>query len=288
MTPRRRRWLFVPLVLVGLLVLVVVGFVVRGSRIASARYEVAPAGLTVAADSALVAHGARLSKAMGCQDCHGADLGGRVLADAPPFRLVSTNLTRGQGGIGVALTPDAMERALRHGVGHDGRPLWTMPTIGFRHLSASDVAALAAYVASVRPVDRDSGALVLKPLGRVLAGAGQLAPEVFPDAAPGPATTPDGPALGAYLADVGCRHCHGADLGGAPHPDPAGPASPTLAAAAAWPLPVFTAALRSGKRPSGVDMNPAWMPWSSFAALTDAEIAALHAYLQTYFGVAQG
>ena len=111
---------------------------------------------------------------------------------------------------------------------------------------------------------------------------------MFPGAAPGPTLTPDGAALGAYLADVGCRHCHGADLGGAPHPDPAGPPSPTRAAAAAWPLPVFTTAPRSCTRPSGVDMDPAWMPWSSFAALTDAEIAALHAYLHAYFAVAQG
>ena len=70
MTPRRRRWLFVPLVPVGLLALAVGGLAVRGSRIASARYEAAPAGLTVAADSALVAHGERLSRAMGCRDCH--------------------------------------------------------------------------------------------------------------------------------------------------------------------------------------------------------------------------
>ncbi len=279
----RRRLVLVPVVLLGLAVLTIAALVVRGGHLAATRYAVPAAGLRARPDSAVVARGHHLSLAMGCRECHGADLGGQVLGDAPPFRLVATNLTRGRGGVGASLTPDVVERALRHGVGHDGRGLWVMPTAGFRHFSAADIEALAAYLATAPAVDRDSGGVVLRPLGRILYAAGQMRPEIFPDPAPGPATTPAGVEMGRYIADIGCRHCHGADLRGGPHPEPGGPAVPSLAAAAGWTLPQFTDAVQTGVRPSGPALDPRWMPWTAFAGLAPDEVAALHAYLRTAF-----
>lgn len=276
--PKRRRVVVSALLaLLGLLVLVLATAYVRGGRVAAARHTVAAAGLTPVSDSASLARGAHLALAIGCRDCHGADLGGRVMADAPPFRLVAPNLTPGRTG--GALSPDLIDRAVRHGVGPDGRGLWVMPAGAYRHLSTADVQALAAYLATVPAVARDSGAVVLRPLGRVLAGAGQMHPEVFPEAAPGPATTPVGADVGRYLVDVTCRFCHGDDLSGAPASDPNAPAAPSLAPAARWTPDQFTAALRTGQRPSGEAMDSAWMPWSSFRHYTDDEIGAIHAYL---------
>ena len=43
-------------------------------------------------------------------------------------RIYSANLTRGKGGIGSSYTDADYVRAIRHGVGRNGRPLLTMPT----------------------------------------------------------------------------------------------------------------------------------------------------------------
>jgi hypothetical protein len=47
-----------------------------------------------------------------------------------------------------------------------------------------------------------------------------------------------------------------------------------------WSKENFYAALRTGKRPDGSDLNT-FMPWKAFATLTDTELDALWAFLQT-------
>lgn len=275
------------LVLVGLVAVLAAYVFVRARTLEARRYEITaaqPVAVPAPPDSAVLARGAHLATVLGCQECHAQDFGGRLMADAPPFRVFTTNLTRGDGGLGSRLTPVALERALRHGVGHDGRGLWAMPTVGYRHLSDADVAAMAAYLATVPPVDRDSSAVTLRPLGRVLLAFGLAAPEVFSEPAPGPAHTPEGADLGAYLARVGCQHCHGADLRGASHPDPAGPTAPSLDAAAGWSAEQFERAMRTGVRPSGPALDAKWMPWPVFRHLTAEELTALRTHLRAHFG----
>src|SRR6187401_3397927 len=91
-------------IIVGLLVVVVVGFYtkayfsVEGRR--STHYKVLSQALPIKTDSATLAHGARLIKAKGCTDCHSADLGGKVfIDDAPLGHIVAPNLTKGKGGL---------------------------------------------------------------------------------------------------------------------------------------------------------------------------------------------
>lgn len=86
-------------------------------------YSVASEAIMVADDSATLARGQHIATAVaGCAECHGEGLGGGVLIDAPPMgRLVALNLTTGEGGVGASLTPELIERAVRHGVGPDGR-----------------------------------------------------------------------------------------------------------------------------------------------------------------------
>ena len=48
--------------------------------------------------------GEHLSYTLGCRHCHGADLGGTVFTDAPPFHMTAPNPTRGDGGIGAGYT----------------------------------------------------------------------------------------------------------------------------------------------------------------------------------------
>ena len=41
-----------------------------------------------------------------------------------------------------------LEAAIRHGVGHDGRALWSMPSYNWVHLSDYDLTSLIAYLRS--------------------------------------------------------------------------------------------------------------------------------------------
>ena len=52
----------------------------------------------------------------------------------------ATNLTAGTGGVGAAYTAADYERAIRHGIDREGRPLMIMPSLDFSHLTDQDVA----------------------------------------------------------------------------------------------------------------------------------------------------
>ncbi len=270
----------------ALVVLVLVGAgaaYALGSRAVGRTYAVRPAVLNLPSDSSSVARGAHIAVAYGCAECHGADFGGRVFVDAPPFRAVAANLTRGAGGIGARYSDADWERTIRHGVMPDGRGVVVMPASGYHHLADADAADLIAFLKRLPPVDRTLPPTEVRVLGRVLAaGPLDVAAEVDTSAAH-PGSVPAGPtaAHGAYIASIMCRHCHGADLHGAQPPDPDSPFAPDLAAAGAWTLPQFTQALRTGMRPAGPHIDPLFMPWKSTTRLTDEEIAALYAYVGT-------
>lgn len=268
---------------VVVLVLIVGGFamyVVGGSRIAE-RHEAETAPLTIRNDSATVALGAHLAAINGCTDCHTASLGGQVFADGAPFRAVASNLTSGVGGVAGEYTPALWDRAIRHGIGYDGRALWIMPSAAFHNLADEDVAAIIAYLGSLPPVDNELPKTEFRPMGRVLSGFAM-------DPTMEVRTTParrDRPAesstaeYGEYLTSVTCAYCHQADLGGGTTADPASPPAPDLAAAGQWPIEEFKHALRTGETPGGRQLDPAFMPWTFTAHMSDTELEAIHAHL---------
>jgi cytochrome c553 len=269
--------------LVGLLVAAAgVAYLVGSSRL-SRTYEVPAVALAVSADSAAVARGAYLAVTSGCQDCHGASLGGQVMADELPFRLVAPNLT----ALAARYSDADFERAIRHGVGADGRALLIMPSATYHGFADEDVAALIAYIRSVPAVENDLPPMEVRPLGRLIA-AGPFDPAMEVNVEPSPATRPPvGPtaAYGAYRYGTLCTYCHGAGGEGMEEPPgpPGMPPVPALAAAARWSLAEFTRALRTGVTPGGRQMDEA-MPWTMTARMTDDELAALHAHVTTLGG----
>jgi hypothetical protein len=81
----------------GLVAVALTFFVIGRNRLR--REFVPPPGLTaVPGDSTTLARGEHLLRIYGCQECHGADLSGRVFADIPLGHFVAPNLTSGQGG----------------------------------------------------------------------------------------------------------------------------------------------------------------------------------------------
>jgi mono/diheme cytochrome c family protein len=250
-------------------------------------YAVADPPLAVARDSDALARGAHLFATRGCADCHGRDAAGALAFDAGPVGIVhGPNLTR--GGRLAGRSADQVAAAIRHGVRADGTPLLIMPSEDFHQMSDTDVAAVVAWLESLPPSAKPSGAVTIRPLGAVLYAAGKLPlyPAAALDHAPRARAAPTIAATaeyGRYIAQ-GCTGCHGRDFAGqhVPGTPPEFPDARNITphGIGAWSQADFRTALRTGKRPDGSAIDP-FMPWKSFAGMSDVELDALYAYLRT-------
>jgi mono/diheme cytochrome c family protein len=276
------------------IVVVAVGAVYALSEFRFLRqYSIPAEQVAVSTDSAVVARGAHLVAAVaGCADCHGEGLKGNAIIDAPPMgRLVALNLTKGEGGIGSELTPEIIERAVRHGVGRSGRALRIMPSNDYQFLSDDDLRAVASYVLQVAPVNNvlKPSNVMLLPRALLLAGAMPLLPAEGMRSAPGkPMNVTPGPTeeYGAYLTLVaGCKGCHGPGLSGGKIAagDPSwGPAANLTPSGnlGKWTEAEFVSTLRTGKTPAGVALKDP-MPWKVVGKMTDDELHAVWLYLRS-------
>lgn len=153
------KWIGIGLAsLVGLLV--VAGGVLH--LVGSNRLQNAPAvavqTVEVHNSPEVLARGQRLATISSCNGCHGLDLGGQVFNDEPPLGyLPAPNLTGGAGGVGAVYTAQDWDRAIRHGVAADGRPLLIMAAHHYAAYGDEDLAALIAYLQSLPPVDKELG-----------------------------------------------------------------------------------------------------------------------------------
>ncbi len=253
--------------------------------------------VAVPMDAAAIERGRHLAATRGCVDCHGADLGGAKVVDDPAMgRLYGPNLTRGRGGLRAGYGDADYERAIRHGVGGDGRGLFLMPSTDYVQFSTQDMGDLIAYLKSVAPVDRDTVPLKVGPVARalMLAGKIQLSAAVINHSAVKPAEVIPGVTVdyGRYMA-AGCTGCHGANFSGGridigpPDWPPAANLTPHASGRLAkWDEADFIRALRESRRPDGSELNPV-MP-RAFANLNDTELKALWAYLRTIPAAAAG
>lgn len=258
-------------------------------------YSIDPSPLTVedmAEGGDFLARGEHVVRTRGCMDCHGEDMGGYEMADDPVVgTLWGSNLTPGEGGVGDEYSETDWVRAIRHGVGPDGKPLLFMPAHEFWVMSDNDVAAVIAYLESLPPVDRVTPPTKAGPLARVLYLAGKmpLVPaRLVQHDAPRPQTPPAGPTAeyGAYLAS-GCVGCHGDGMSGGPVPGaPPGFGVPSNltpdveTGLGEWTQADFTRALREGISRDGRSLDPT-MPVQYTKEFTDVELEAMWKYLQT-------
>ncbi|MGH7654198.1 MAG: c-type cytochrome [Gemmatimonadaceae bacterium] len=279
--------------IVGLLAVAGCVVYVASQRHIARRYQVPVEALTIPTDSASIARGRHLARAIAkCADCHGPDLSGGVFNDNVPMgHWDSQNLTRGKGGVGATFTPADWMRAIRHGVARDGHPLTIMPAIGLRNLSTSDIGAIVAYALSLPPVDKVHAAPTFGPVARMLIAQNKLpvfSAELIDHTQP-PRTEapPVGPTAeyGHYIMETGgCYACHGPTLAGG-HIDVGPPDWPMAANLTPtglknYDLASFTKALRTGVRPDGSKLNEV-MPFAWTKEMTDDEIAGVWKFLQT-------
>ncbi|MCE7986690.1 MAG: cytochrome c [Caldilinea sp. CFX5] len=272
-------------VLLVALTAIYIGSQVRLNR----HYDIAVQPPPIPAIAASIARGQHLATAVtGCTDCHGADLSGHTFADAPPFLLVASNLTRGAGGVGSQYSDADWVRAIRYGVRPNGKSLIFMPSKHFAKMSHEDLGAIIAFIKSVAPVDHEQEPSSLRLLGRLLLLIGEypLPAETVDVNAPIVVAPPSGRTVdyGQYLVSIGaCSECHGTRLAGAAPAEPGAPPGVNLTPGGnigQWSEAEFINTLRTGLRPDGTAINAA-MPWWVLAQQTDDELGAIYRYLRS-------
>jgi mono/diheme cytochrome c family protein len=282
--------------LVGLLALVFVVLYFIGGAKVNKKYEVPVETISIPTDAAAVQRGEHLATIYICTRCHTENLGGELSFVVPGMVSIPTpNLTSGPGGVGGFYTDTDWVRAIRHGVGHDGRALFIMPSKTFHYLSDEDLGALIAYLKSLPPVDNALPERRIEPLGRLMMAVGMFPPLPVeqidhtspPPVAPEPGVTV---AYGEYLSRT-CTECHGADLNGAPF-GPPGQEVPTPnltpgGELASWSEEDFITTMRTGVTPYGRQIDEE-MPWKYFGQMSDEELRAVWLYLKSLPALGQG
>lgn len=229
--------------------------------------------------TAQLADGDRQLKILGCYSCHGSGLRGHLMFSEPNIADVyAPNLTL----IAAEASDQQLARAIRQGIGTDGRPLFIMPSAQYARLGDAEVAALIAAIRALPPGGKQTPPVHVGPIGRLGIATGKFhtqPEEVERFRNNMPADLGPRFAQGRKLAMTNCAECHGPSFGGA-EPKP-GTVAPDLTVAGAYDLPEFRRLMRtgvaSGNRKLGLMAEVARNDFSHF---TDEEIAAIHAYLK--------
>lgn len=208
-----------------------------------------------------------------------------------PHFLVCPNITPDRE-TGAGLWGDAqLARAIREGIGHDGRILdKTMPYWNFRNLTDEDLASIIVYLRSITAVHHSlpKRNLMVQP---VIDWRPEVQPAALPSAAPPAARR------GEYLVHIGsCTGCH-STTDPQNHPIP----GMLFAGGKVFARPWGTAASANLTRdPSGIGyydevqfirtirtghvgaraLNRT-MPYPLYRSLTDEDLKAIFAYLRT-------
>lgn len=274
------------------------------------KYEAPFPNIHATKDSAVIATGRKLVLgAAHCKGCHGpsgdetaADEnvevslpGGRAF-DLPIGLLYAPNLTPHETGI-ANKTDEALARALRYGVGTNGRALFDL--MPFHNTSDEDLTAIISYLRSCPPVENKVPEHEMTLLGKVVK-AFLLKPVGPTGIVPVKVEKDTSVAYGAYLANsvANCRGCHtnrnlmtgafiGKDFAGGLKfdiPTDSGNFSlttPNLTTSASgritgWSEQQFINRFRTGKM-----VRESHMPWESFSQMSNDELKAIYRFLQT-------
>jgi mono/diheme cytochrome c family protein len=226
--------------------------------------------------------GLRVATRVGCNGCHGGDAGGRVFMDHPEAGLiVAPNLTRRR-----ELYDDAgLEALLREGVTHDGHPPVGMPVFMFQHLSDRELRDIIAWLRAIPAVENrelPESAWSETVQRQLRDGTYPYIDDLRPDPDNDPPAAPpvETLALGRHLAMTTCSECHGPALDGWGGED-----GISLVVAKAYSPDAFARLMRTGATVAGGDSRPSGLmsqvARSRFSVLTDEEVSALKAYLDS-------
>jgi len=258
--------------------------------------------------AARLEHGKYLAETRGCFGCHsphnwgvhGAPLiegkqgGGGYLDFADlPGKIVAPNITPDPETGAGTWTDDQLARAVREGVGHDGRALFPMmPFEFYRHMSDEDIASLVVFLRSMPAVHNPMPPTKLVfPVNYLIRGV----PEPITEPVPEPDRS-NQVAWGKYLVTTAaCGECHNPVVG---HDRPESMAfsggfhlqgpwgnvasaniTPDASGIAYYDEALFIQALHTGyvkaRELSSI------MPYGEYKSIPDDELKAMFAYLRT-------
>ncbi len=299
-------WLFA---VIGIAVL---GFSAWVASRQNLRFDAPLPAIAASSDSAVIARGHYVVRNVApCAACHGAvdaldayvagedvPLSGGFVFPIPPGDIHVPNITPdAETGIG-ALSDGQIARALRHGVGREGRTL--LPFMEMQGLSDEDLRAVISYLRGQPAVSHVVPAHRFNLLGNVLR-ATVLANPVEASSPP-PAVSPHGATVenGRYLAAsvAICQACHTArdmatgqftnapfsgntefvdesDMSRTWAPPNLTP-DPKTGMSAILDEDAFVARIRAGRVIPG---SP--MPWQAYARMDEDDLRAIHRYLRT-------
>jgi mono/diheme cytochrome c family protein len=244
---------------------------------------------------------------LGCFGCHtdadwskpgappfaGREGSGHIWSDQDLPWLVAPNITPDKETGAGNWSDDTLARAIREGIGHDGRALFPMmPYPNYRDMSDEDLASVIAYVRTVPPVRNQLPTTKMPfPLNFLM----QNVPQPVTAAVPSPdQSTPV--ARGAYLVKMAsCADCHTPQEKGQPMPgmdfaggflmhEPKGDVvsaniTPAASGIGYYNEATFIQALRTGK----VGARPLHysMPFYFYGKMSDEDLKSMFAFLQT-------
>lgn len=231
-------------------------------------------------------------QAPGAQPKAGRKGVGTVFPEKGMEWLVAPNITPdAETGAGT-WTDEHFARAIREGIGHDGRRLFPMmPYMNFRNMSDEDLASVIVYIRSLQPVRNALPKAVLpEPVKATL-------PPHQPITAAVPGPDPSNQvAVGKYLVTLGnCQSCHTpmkdgqyinelAFGGGLSFDGPWGKVTsanitPDPSGISYYDEKLFLQVMRTGH--VGARKLNSIMPWGYFKNMTDEDLKAIYAYLRT-------
>lgn len=243
----------------------------------------------------------------GCFGCHsdpdwsrpgappiaGREGAGHIWSDQDLPWLVAPNITPDKETGAGNWSDDTLARAIREGIGHDGRALFPiMPYPGYGEMSDEDLASIIVYLRTV-PAVRNQLPTTKMPFPLNFLIQNMPEPVTAPVAAPDRAQPV---ASGAYLVKMAaCAECHTPQEKGQPIPgmafaggfllhEPKGDVvsaniTPAASGIGYYNDATFIQALRVGK----VGARPLrWsMPWYYYGRMSDEDLKAMFAYLKT-------
>lgn len=279
--------------ILGIALIGLLGYFIYWQIQARQTIEVDVAPLEIPTDQASIDRGQILVEIVRCTECHGKDLSGIQWAGSQRPILTGafgpSNLTPGENGL-ENYTDEDYVRAIRHGVGQDGKALIYMPSNFYVDLNESDLGDIIAYLKTLPPSDEPGppnnwfGPLLWdfvlsNPQG--LPAIKMIDHEAEREIPTGP-DPGDTLAYGEYLA-LPCRSCHGDDFAGVPMLERLGVPSPNITPynLGDWTEEDFFTAMREGAVPDGTFIPQSLMPWTAIGQLTDEELHAIWVYLQS-------
>jgi mono/diheme cytochrome c family protein len=210
-----------------------------------------------------------------------------------PGRIVAPNITPDPETGAGTWTDDQLARAIREGIGHDGRALFPMmPYQDFRNMPDEDLASIIVYLRSLPPVHRSlPKSEIIFPVKYLIRGV----PQPLTASVPTPVLG-DPLQRGKFLvAMAGCAGCHtpqvrgqtvpGMDLaGGSTFSGPWGSVAssnitPDASGIGYYDEALFLQVMKTGYVKAR-ELSPI-MPVFDFKNMTDDDLKAMFAYLRT-------